>query len=109
MNDFPFYTVITHLKDFFGISMNPDDFESVGWWAWNHIGNKNTKLYKYEASITGGYVDLPANVDIIESVNSLSEDFYKPENVTREDYSALTTETYIESRKIDQSPYYFWL
>ena len=106
MENFPFYTVITHLKDFYGILMNPDDFESIGWWAWNHIGNKNTKLYKYEAQISEGYVDLPCNVDIIESVNSLSEDFYKPENVTREDYSALTTETYVESRKMDQSPYY---
>jgi len=106
MEKYPFYTVITHVKSFFGIALDPDDFESWAYWAWNHVGNKDTKLYKYETTISGGYVDLPPNVDIIESVNSTTEDFYKPENVTREDYSALTVESYVESRKTDQSPYY---
>ena len=104
--NYPFYTALTQLKDFHGITMNPDEFESLAWHAWNHIGNKNTKLYRYVTKIINGQVDLPCNVDIIESVNSTTEDFYKPENVTREDYSNLTLESYIEGRKTHQSPYY---
>lgn len=106
MEKFPFYTAITHLKDFYGINMNPDEFESLAWHGWNHIGNKESKLYRYNAHIEGGYVALPCNVDIIESVNSTTEDFYKPENVTREDYSNLTLESYVEGRKSHKSPYY---
>lgn len=103
---YPFYTAITQLKDFHGITMNPDDFESLAWHAWNHIGNKMTKLYRYITDIVDGQVELPPNIDIIESVHSTTEDFYKPENVTREDYSALTVESYIEGRKSNQSPFY---
>jgi len=106
MEKFPFYTAMTMVKDFWGVSLTPDDFESYAYNAWNHIGNKDTKLYRYTTTISGGYIDLPCNVDIIESVNSTMEDFYKPENVTREDYSNLTAQSYIESRKTDQSPYY---
>jgi hypothetical protein len=106
MEKFPFYTAITHLRDFHGISMNPDEFESLAWHGWNHIGNKETKLYRYNAHIENGQVALPCNVDIIESVNSTTEDFYKPENVTREDYSNLTLESYIEGRKSHKDPLY---
>jgi len=104
--NYPFYTAITHLKDIYGITINPDEFESLAWHAWNHIGNKNTKLYRYITNIVDGKIDLPCNVDIIDSVHSTTEDFYKPENITREDYSALTVESYVESRKTNQSPFY---
>ena len=102
----PFYTALTHLKDIHGITMNPDDFETLAWNAWNHIGNKNVKLYRYITKIEDGQVALPCNVDVIESVHSTTEDFYKPENITREDYSGLTVESYIEGRKVNQSPLY---
>lgn len=103
---YPFYTAITHLKDFHGITMDPDTFESVGMHAWNHIGNKETKLYTYQTTIENYQVPLPCNVEIIELVTSNTEDFYKPENVTREDYSALTVESYIEGRKAHKDPLY---
>ena len=106
MEKYPFYTAITHLKDFHGITMNPDEFESLAFHAWNHIGNKETKLYRFPTHIENYMVALPCNVDIIESVNSTTEDFYKPENVTREDYSMLTIASYIEGRKSYNSPLY---
>ena len=96
---YPFYTAITHLNDIHGIDMNPDDFESIGFHAWNHIGNKNVKFYRFTDRIQNNKLDLPCNVEIIESVTIANEDFYMPENQYRENYSALTIETYIEGRK----------
>ena len=106
MQTYPFYSALTYVKDFHGIAMNPDEFESLAWHAWNHIGNKQTKLYKMSAIITDGKVDLPCNVENLEMVTANIEDFLKPENISREDYSFLTVESFIEGRKRYQSPFY---
>lgn len=106
MTTYPFYSALTHLKDFHGIAMNPDDFESIAWHGWNHIGNKTTKFYKYTTEVVNDKIDLPCNVEQIELVTTNIEDFLKPENISREDYSMLTIESFIEGRKRYKSPYY---
>lgn len=106
MERFPFYSALTYLKDFHGITMNPDDFETLAWHGWNHIGNKPTRLYKYTTTICNDIIDLPCNVEHIELVTSNIEDFLKPENISREDYSNLTVESFIQGRKRGSSAYY---
>jgi len=105
--NYPFYSALTHLRDFHGITMNPDDFETLAWHGWSHIGNKSTKLYKYTTEIDkNNKVDLPCNAESIELITANIEDFLKPENISREDYSNLTVESFIEGRKRHKSPYY---
>lgn len=106
MDRYPFYTVLTHLKDFHGITMNPDDFETIAWHGWNHIGNKVTKLYKYTDTIENDCIDLPCNVENIEMVTSNVEDFVIPDNTSTNNYSNLSIETFIEGRKQNVSPLY---
>lgn len=106
MERFPFYTALTQLKDFHGITMNPDEFESLAWHAWSHIGNKMMKLYKFTDTITDDKLYLPCNADTVELITMNIEDYLKPENISREDYSFLTMESFIEGRKRYKSPYY---
>jgi hypothetical protein len=106
MERYPFYTALTHLKDFHGIAMNPDDFETIAWHGWNHIGNKVTKLYKFSGIIENGYIDLPCNVENIEMVTTNEEDFLKPDNISVDNYAAHAVETFIEGRKGSTSPLY---
>ena len=48
--------------------MRDDQFENIAMHAWDHIGNKNYKLYKFEGKCIEDRLDLPCNVDIIEAV-----------------------------------------
>lgn len=96
----PFYSALAHLKDFYGVSMTEDQFENVAFHAWRHIGNKDYRIFKYECSIVDNKIDLPCNADIIEGVFSSGLDYTMKDNVSRENYSNLSTEGYIESRKV---------
>jgi hypothetical protein len=102
----PFYAAAAHLKDFYDIVLKDSDFESIGLHAWDKIGNKDTRIYKYCAHTINHEIDLPCNVDIIESVHSGFDDFQLTDNVRRDNYAANEVEVYIESRRSNQSPYY---
>lgn len=106
MERYAFYSALTYLKDFHGITMNPDDFETLAWHGWNHIGNKVMKFYKYTTTVVDDKIELPCNVEHVEMITTNIEDFLKPENISREDYSMLTIESFIEGRKRYKSPYY---
>ena len=47
-----------------------EDMEEIGLIAYNHIGNKNTRLYKatLDVNCADGSIELPCNVDIIEEI-----------------------------------------
>ena len=47
MKRYPFHTAYTQARDFYGVELTPIDFENIGLVAWNKIGNKDYKLYKY--------------------------------------------------------------
>ncbi len=102
----PFYAAAAHLKDFYDIVLKDSDFESIGLHAWDKIGNKDTRLYKYHAHTINKEIELPCNADIIESVHSGFDDFQLTDNIRRDNYAANEVEVYIESRRSNQSPYY---
>lgn len=106
VTSYPFYAAYNHLNDFYGIVLNEDEFETIGLFAWMHIGNKRTQYYRYTADTIDNRLDLPCNVDIIESVTSNTADFTMTDNVKRESYGRQQIEAYIESRKIRKNPLY---
>ena len=79
MKEFPFYTAYTQAETFYGVTPSSDDFETIGINAWDKIGNKRVRWYKYvvqpqKDSLGNWYVDLPCNCDIIEAVTAGYED-----------------------------------
>jgi len=101
-----FYAAAALLNDMWGIVLKDSDFENIGLIAWDKIGNKDVKLYRYEAHTTYKEIELPCNVDIIESVHANFEDFQLTDNIRRDNYTANEVEMYIDSRRSNQSPYY---
>lgn len=112
MKNYNFNTAYNHLRELYGLELNPDEFENIGLIAWDKIGNKNVSLYRYEVVPTiddeGNYVvDLPCNCDIIESVTSESEDYQKTTNQTNSvNNTSAWIESYVESRKFNTNPLY---
>ena len=61
----------------YGIELAPEEFEEIGLIAWNKIGNRQTKLYRYRCKIDCETltVTLPCNCDFIEAVTYDFEDW----------------------------------
>ena len=105
-NNFHYVTVL--LDMLYGIEMEDEDIEELGLLAWERIGNKNTRLYRYttcpdsENSIT-----LPCNAVSIEGVTTSYEDDVSNTNYSSNgDYTKSFIETRIENSKMYNSPYY---
>lgn len=57
------------VQSLYGIDPNPEDFEDLAMNAWNLIGNKHTRLYRFVADTENSELELPCNVQHIESVH----------------------------------------
>lgn len=57
------------VQSLYGIDPNPEDFEDLAMNAWNLIGNKHTRLYRFVADTKNSELELPCNVQHIESVH----------------------------------------
>lgn len=104
-----FYTAIAQANLLYGLDMNEDDAIEIGLIAWNKIGNKQYRLYRYRALIDKETlsVELPCNCDIIEAVTYDYEDWkYTSNDTVNGDYQSQFIENYIESRKIYTNPLY---
>lgn len=113
MNEF--YTAYPLIEQLYGVEMELDQFEDIGLIAWQHIGNKFTKLYRYTTNLeicdpfngNNFYMKLPCNCDIIEAVTYNWEEWnYVTNKNVNGDYMSKFTEDYIESRKITTNPLY---
>ncbi|MGV8961779.1 MAG: hypothetical protein ACOH2V_00090 [Candidatus Saccharimonadaceae bacterium] len=85
MSQYPFKAAYSHARELYGLELNPDEFETMGLIAWDRIGNKQYRLYKYQVEpsqndLNEWYVDLPCNVDVIEAVTADYEDYQKTSN-----------------------------
>ena len=47
-NIYNFYTAYSHLYDVYGVELNEDTFETLGMFAWNKIGNKQSRIYQIQ-------------------------------------------------------------
>lgn len=104
-----FYSAIGQANLLYGIEMNEDDALDVALIAWNKIGNKLCRLYKYCTKIDCETlaVKLPCNCDELEAVTYGFEDWEHTTNTTPNgDWNSHFTEHYIEGRKINTNPFY---
>lgn len=110
---FPFKSAYTYARELYGVELNPDEFETIGLIAWDRIGNRNVRLYKFQAEPRVSdqystnyiqdyayYVDLPCNCDYLEAVTADYEDYQKttPTTVAGNNQNGWM-EGYIETRK----------
>lgn len=106
-NNFHYVSVL--LKMLYGIQMPDEDVEELGLLAWNKIGNKDVRLYRYSTPIdkVDNSVTLPCNAVELEAVTTNYEDWQSSTNKT--EYGDLRTayiENSIEYEKFYTSPYY---
>ena len=112
MKKYSFNTAYTQARELYGLELNPDEFETLGLIAWDRIGNKDYKLYKYlvtpdQNELGEWYIDLPCNVDIIEAVTANYEDYQKTSNqYLSGNMQNGWIEGYIESRKYNVGSLY---
>ena len=60
------YSIVNTL---YGITLPENEFEDLALDGWERIGSKHTRLYRYVGDVVDGKLELPCNVDIIESVH----------------------------------------
>ncbi len=107
MNDFNYIFVLAN--SLYGLELEPEEGEELGLTAWNLIGNKTVRLYKYCSRISCEdlSIKLPCNCDIIEAVTYNHEDWnYSTNKTVNGDYNSQFTEQYIEARKLYPNPLY---
>lgn len=94
------------LPTLYGIEIDADDFEDLALNAWEIIGNKHTRLYRYTGSTINNELKLPCNVGQIEAVHipivdfqatSSSKDFYN--------INSAFVENYIDAWKFNEDPF----
>lgn len=106
----PFHYSMSLLETLYGIDVPEDEFEEVALVAWNLIGNKRTRIYRYSTCMNAcsdNTIELPCNADILEAVTASWEDWRDTTNTTDNgDMSSLFTEQYIEHRKDFHDPLY---
>lgn len=99
----------------YGIELEDSDMEEYGLMAWDYIGNKNRKLYRYctEIDPLDNSVTLPCNAldlngdSCVELVTASWEDWSSVTNTTNNgDLSTAYTEHFIEGSKYFEGPYY---
>ena len=89
--------------------LTPEEFEEIGLIAWDKIGNRRTRLYRYVTDIQcpDNTVELPCNCDVIEAVTYGFEEWnYVTNDTVNGDYASQFIENYIESRKLYSDPLY---
>lgn len=104
-----FKSIYIQAKLLYEVDMTQEEFEEIGLIAWNKIGNRQTKLYRYRCDIDCETltVELPCNCDEIEAVTYDFEDWkYVTNDTVNGDYQSQFIENYIEGRKLYMNPFY---
>ena len=108
MQLFNINTVYGLVETLYGITPNESNFEDIVMNGWSYINNKHTRLYRYVADADkDGILDLPCNVDVIESVHIPMPDAKMTSNKTVfNEINTLFTEGYIDAWKRLEDPYW---
>lgn len=103
-----FHYAMSLCQTLYGIDLQDEDFEEIGLVAWELIGNKRTRTYRYTVcanDCADNTVELPCNADILEAVTTSWEDFQPITNVHPHNNTG-EIEQYIETRKTFHDPLY---
>lgn len=108
MNKNNFHYVAVLLDQYYGVEMEDEDLEELGQIAWELIGNKDTRLYKYSTCMDqNNSITLPCNASSIEAVTTTYEDWNRVTNDSENgDYRSAFIENSIDAEKIYKGPYY---
>ena len=108
MQLFNINTVYGLVETLYGITPNESNFEDIVMNGCLYINNKHTRLYRYIADADkDGVLDLPCNVDVIESVHIPMPDAKMTSNKTVfNEINTLFTEGYIDAWKRLEDPYW---
>lgn len=108
MNDLQdFHYSMNLLEMLYGITIQEDTWEEIALIGWNYIGNKRTRLYRYQTSSDNGEVQLPCNVNDVEAVTTNFEEWaYSTNDTPNGDIRTAFIESYIEHRKAFRDPLY---
>ena len=79
MKKYPFYTALSQAYELYGVELDEDTFETYAISAWQKIGNRDFKMYFFQATPQcdpegGWYICLPCNCDTVEAVTLPCED-----------------------------------
>ena len=97
------YSLVQTLYD---IEPNTDEYEDLALTAWNRIGNRHTRLYRYVADTKDKKLELPCNVDHIESVHiPLADAQMTSSNNIFTSIDSLYVEHYIDVWKRMEDPF----
>ena len=99
MEFYPLYSALADLYDMHGLSLNDDEFETYAFKALEFIGNFYGETVSEVFTITDYKIQLPQECEYIEQITKLNEDFKITDNIYREDYTPQIIESYIKSRK----------
>lgn len=108
MEKLNFHYVAVLLDQLYGMEMDEEDLEELGLVAWESIGNKDTRLYRFSACVnSNNQIELPCNASSVESVTTSFEDWnYSTNKSDNGDINSAIVENYIEGGKFYTSPYY---
>jgi len=91
----------------YGTKLSPSEFEDIALNGWERIGNKHTRLYKYTTNTVDSEIELPCNVDVLESVHLSIPDAQMTTNQTVfNQIETIFVENYIEAWKVENAPLY---
>ena len=94
-------------NDLYGITISESAFENLALNAWELIGNKHTRLYRYIGSTDNKALELPCNVDVVESVHLPINDAQVTNSASSTlDTTSIATERYIDSYRGFDDIYY---
>ena len=94
------------INDLYGIEADTDKFEDIALAGWELIGNKHTRLYRYTGSTVNRELQLPCNVDVIESVHIPVVDAQLTSNKTNYiDTDSVLVESYIDAWNSKTDPF----
>ena len=66
----------------YGVNVGEDEFEDLALHAWQLIGNKHSRLYRYTTCTKNRRIKLPCNAEYIEAVTLSQEDAQLSSNVS---------------------------
>lgn len=90
----------------YGITPDENSFEDLALTAWNKISTKHTRLYRYEGKVENNMLELPCNVDEIESVHIPIPDAQVTSSVSNFPWENIWIEAYIDKFPKFSSPYF---
>lgn len=93
------------VKTMYGFEPSTDDFEDLAMVAWQRIGNKHTRLYRYVGDTKNKELELPCNLVDIESVHIPLVDAQVTSSLSDYImYDSVMVEHYIDAWKFMEDP-----